>query len=266
MDTRMIIVLLLTFIINVIGTLAYSTRITGISTRKIAISFSIFNILILISRTANSFQGPLLSKKITLMASHADNGVIMTFRYVLLAATFGCIFGALVMPTFQRLFYKAVMSFDIYRSVPKLLLHSFSKSGVTQFKKCIKVPSKNNFHQLKKLEGMPKKVIVFNVLATALSTTAVLSSMYAGVINPSAVSTCSYLTGIVSSVATILMYVFIDPNLSIMTDDVLQGKRSESSFKRCVLFMVSSRIAGTVVAQIIFIPGAVVIAYIAGIM
>lgn len=127
-----------------------------------------------------------------------------------------------------------------------------------------KAPSKNSFRQLKQLNGMPKKIILFNIIATALSTTAVLSSLYAGVLNPSYRTTCSSLTAIVSSLATILMYIFIDPSLSIMTDDVLQGKRTESSFKRCILFMVSSRIAGTVIAQIIFIPGAIIIAYIAG--
>lgn len=265
MDTKIIIVFLLTFIINVIGTLAYSTRVAGITTGKIAISFSIFNILVLISRTANSLQGPFLSKKVeTGIAIGVNNGLVMIFRYILLASTLGCIFGAIIMPTFQRLFNKAVRSFDIYRSIPKLIFHSFSKSGAIQFKKCIKAPSKNNFHQLKQLKDMPKKVIFFNIIATALSTTAVLSSLYAGVLNPSYRTTCGSLTAIVSSIATILLYIFIDPSLSIMTDDVLQGKRSESSFKRCILFMVSSRIVGTIVAQVIFLPGAAIIAYIAG--
>lgn len=139
MDTKIIIVLLLTFIINIIGTLAYGTRIAGITTGKIAISFSIFNILALVSRTANSLQGPFLSKKIeTSIAIGASDGLIMIFRYILLVSTIGCIFGAIIMPTFQRLFYKAVRSFDIYRSIPKLIFHGFSKSGAIQFKKCIK--------------------------------------------------------------------------------------------------------------------------------
>jgi hypothetical protein len=264
MEMKIIIVLILTFIINIIGTLAYSTRVTGVITGKIAISFSIFNILSLISRTATSLQGPFLSKKVESSIKYGVHGdLIMVFRYILIASTLGCVFGAIIMPTFQKIFCKAVKSFDIYRSVPKLIFHGFSKSGISQFKKCIKVPTKHNITQIKDFEGMPKKVIFFNIIVTALSTTAVLSSLYAGVLNPTYRTTCSTLTSIVSSLATILLYLFIDPSLSIMTDDVISGNRSESSFKRCVAFMVSSRIVGTIAAQIVFIPGAIFIAHVA---
>lgn len=267
MDIRIVIVLVLTFTINVIGTLAYSTRVTGITTGKIAISFSIFNILALISRTANSLQGPFLSKKVETSIKLGTNGnLTYTFRYIIVAATFGCIIGALVMPTFQKIFAKAVRAFDVYRSVPKLIFHGFSKSGITQLKSCVKIPSKENLAQVRNLEGMPKKVILYNIIVTALSTTAVLSSIYAGVLNPTFRTTCSSLTSIVSSLATILLYIFIDPCLSVMTDDVINGKRSPASFKRCIAFMVSSRIIGTVAAQIIFIPGAMLIAHIASII
>jgi hypothetical protein len=267
MDMQMIFVLVLTFIINFIGTLAYCTRIAGIRTGKIAIAFSIFNIFVLISRTANSLQGPFLAKSVEKSITvGAYSDLMMSFRYILLATTLGCIFGAIVIPTFQRLFCKAVESFDIYRSIPKLMFHGFSKSGIIQFKRCIKIPSKQNIKQLKKINGMPKKVILFNIIATALSATAVLSSLYAGVLNPEFRTTCSMLTSVVNSIATMLLFVFIDPTLSIMTDDVIRGKCSESNFRKCIMFMVGSRIVGTGLAQLIFIPASLVISYIASII
>ena len=64
MDTQLLVICILTFIIHLIGTLAYAARIAGVRTRRIAISFSLFNILILVSRTSNSFQGPFLAKRI----------------------------------------------------------------------------------------------------------------------------------------------------------------------------------------------------------
>lgn len=112
MDNKIIIVLLLTFIINIIGTLAYGKRVAGITTGKIAICFSIFNILALVSRTASSLQGPFLSKKIeTSIALGSNNGLVGIFRYILLVSTIGCIFCVIIMPTFQRLFYKAVSTY-----------------------------------------------------------------------------------------------------------------------------------------------------------
>ena len=64
MSTQVIIVLILTVIISIIATLAYSVRIVGIKTGRIAVSSAVFSIFALISRTANSIQAPLLSKKI----------------------------------------------------------------------------------------------------------------------------------------------------------------------------------------------------------
>jgi len=64
MTTQIIIVLILTFLINLITTLSYSVRIVGIRTGRVAISFALFNILVLVSRTANGFQAPLLAKTV----------------------------------------------------------------------------------------------------------------------------------------------------------------------------------------------------------
>src|ERR1700730_2584419 len=64
MDTQLLVICVLTFVIHLIGTLAYAARIAGVRTRRIAISFSLFNVLILVSRTSNSFQGPFLAKRI----------------------------------------------------------------------------------------------------------------------------------------------------------------------------------------------------------
>ncbi|EKN40462.1 sugar ABC transporter permease, partial [Clostridium botulinum CFSAN001627] len=62
MSTQIMIVLILTFVIYVISTLAYSVRIVGVRTGRIAISFAVFNVFALLSRTANTIQAPLLAK------------------------------------------------------------------------------------------------------------------------------------------------------------------------------------------------------------
>lgn len=62
MDGQLLLIFALTFVIHLIGTLAYSVRIAGTRTGRIAVSFALFNILVLVSRTSNSFQAPLLAK------------------------------------------------------------------------------------------------------------------------------------------------------------------------------------------------------------
>ena len=60
MDTNLSIICALTFVIHLIGTLAYAARIAGVRTGHIATALTLFNLLVLISRTSNSFQAPLM--------------------------------------------------------------------------------------------------------------------------------------------------------------------------------------------------------------
>jgi len=54
--------------------------------------------------------------------------------------------------------------------------------------------------------------------------------------------------------------VFIDPHLSIMTDDVVEGRTSEAAFRRAVVWLAGTRVAGTLLAQVLLVPAAVLIA------
>jgi hypothetical protein len=42
-----------------------------------------------------------------------------------------------------------------------------------------------------------------------------------------------------------------------MTDDVIEGKIEESQFRRAVVWLVGSRLAGTLIAQFLLVPSAV---------
>jgi len=105
-----------------------------------------------------------------------------------------------------------------------------------------------------------------NVVAVAIISVGVLSSLYAGYLNPELRTTSSTLSSVINGFATILMFVFIDPFLSVMTDEVVLGKCQESLFRKYIVYMVIARVTGTILAQIIFIPSAKLIAYLSGIL
>ncbi len=264
MSTQIIIVLILTFIIYIISTLAYSVRIVGVRTGRIAISFAVFNIFALISRTANSIQAPLLAKTIeSTIKTGNPQSLLFIFRWILFSTTLATIIGALLLPTFIKVFGKAVETFSIYRSIPKLLLHGFSKSGIEQFKNSVTKPKKENLTQLKSLKMIPKKIILLNTIAFAISTVGILASLYAGCLNPDLRTTCSTLASVVNGLSTILMFIFIDPFISMLTDDVIKGECTELQFNRCIIFIVGGLIVGTMLAQLLLVPAAEVISFIA---
>ena len=264
MSIKIMVVLVLTFIIYVISTLAYSVRIVGVRTGRIAISFAVFNVVALISRTANTIQAPLLAKTIeNSIKSNNVEGLLSIFRWILFSATFATIVGAILMPTFIKLFGKAVEAFSFHRSIPRLLVHGFSKSGVEQFKKSITPPSRKNFSHFKHVKKIPKKIIIINTIAFSISTVGVLSSLYAGSLNPDLRTTCSTLSSVINGFSTILLFVFVDPYISMMTDDVIRGEINEIDFNRCIIFVVSGLIVGTIIAQFLLVPAANIIGFIA---
>lgn len=267
MTIQIILVLIFTLIIHLISTLSYSVRIVGIRTRKIAISFALFNIMVLISRTSNSFQAPLLAKWIENNINNGINPGTLEIRLILIATTFATIIGGLLIPTFQRLLSNSVEKFSIHKSVPRLILYAFTKSGINQFKKELKLPDRNNFSiDISLWTNFPVKIFFYNILAVAILTVGVLSSLYAGFIEPDLRTTSSTLSAVVNGLATILMFVFIDPYLSGLTDDVIEGKFSEIGFRKIIRLMILSRIIGTIVAQLLLVPFSKFIAWIATII
>lgn len=264
MDFELLVICALAFVIHLIGTLAYSVRIAGVRTGRIAMSFALFNILVLVSRTSNSFQGPFLAKRIEQnLAEGVTGGALTDFRWLLLSATLATIAGAFLIPTFQRFFSQAVLQFQTHRSMAKLLLHGFFKGGLAQMKDVVSVPAMANLSRLRGEPAIPASMVVMNVLTVALWTIGVFASLYAGYLNPELRVTSSSLSSVINGLATIFMFVFIDPHMSVMTDDVVEGRMSESQFRRAVVWLVGSRLAGTLLAQVLLVPAAALIVFVA---
>ena len=261
MDKQLLLICTQTFIIHIIGTLAYSVRIAGIRTRRIAVSLALFSILMLVSRTSNSFLGPFLAKRVETGIDHqiTADALLVDFRWLLLSASLATIIGAILIPTFQRVFCRAVEHFQVHRSVPKLILHGVFKGGLSYVKTSASLPKPANVTGLRKDSGVSISMTAMNVIATALWTVGVFAALYAGVLDPSVRVTSSTLSSIINGGATVMMAVFIDPHMSGMTDDVIEGKIDESQFRRAVVWLVGSRLAGTVIAQFLLVPSAVVI-------
>src|SRR6187402_2628240 len=108
-DTQLLAICLLTAGINLIGTLAYGARIAGVRTRRIAMSFALFNILVLFSRLSNSILGAFLAKRIEVrLTSGGGDALLGDFRLVLWSATSAVCVGILLVRTAQRLFAHAI--------------------------------------------------------------------------------------------------------------------------------------------------------------
>ncbi len=264
MDAQLLTICLLTALINLIGTLAYAARIAGVRTRRIAMSFALFNILVLVSRTSNGFLGPFLAKRIeNRLATGGGETLLWDFRLVLLSATISVLVGIVLVPTGQRLFSRAIGYFQEHRSTTRMLLHSATPAGLRIIRDSIAVPHMEQWKELAKPKGVGWGVLLANCLAQALLTVGVLASLFAGYLNPEFRVTASQLSAVINGLATILLFALIDPQLSVMTDDVMDGEVDESTFRRTIVWISFSRLTGTLLAQAAFLPSARLIAWVA---
>lgn len=260
MDVQLIILCVLTFVIYLIGAMAYAARIAGVRTRKIAVSFALFNVLVLVSRAANSFQAPFLSKRIEVNLINKADALFWDFQILMFTATMATVVGTLMVPTVQRLFTRAIQHFHANRSIPKLMLHVFAKGGIGYLKTAVTAPSVDHVKSLREKSIVSVRMIALNVIAQCFLALGVFASLYAGFIAPEFRVTALSLSAVVNGVATILLFVVIDPQLSIMTDDVIDGKFTEGQFRRAVVWLSGSRVVGTALAQVLLVPGAILIA------
>ena len=267
MLAQLIIVIILTFVIHLISTLSYAVRIVSIRTRKVALTISLFNILVLVSRTANTFQAPLLSK---IVEHDINNGVLVPktewFSMIIGSSTIATIIGMLLIPTFQRILNHAVEDFSLFKSIPRLIKKAFSLRTYQVIQSDFALPKKGNIRIKEISSYISWKYVVMNMFAAAIITIAVLASIYAGYINPQYRTTASSLSSIINGLATIFMFIFIDPYLSVMVDETINGKMSEIIYRRYMVLLLMARVVGTILAQFLLYPSAWIIAKVAQII
>ena len=264
MDRQLLIICLLTAAINLIGTLAYAARIAGVRTRRIAMSFALFNILVLVSRTSNSFLGPFLAKRIeSRIAGGGGDALYGDFQLILFSATLAVALGIALVPTGQRLFAKAIGYFQEHRSTARLVMKTATPTGLKAVRDAVHPPSLTHLGYLRLPRGVGWGVLLANCLAQALITVGVVASLYAGFLNPEFRVTASQLSAVINGFATILLFALIDPQLSVMTDDAVEGRVSEALFRRTIVWISFSRLVGTLLAQVLLLPAAQLVAWIA---
>jgi len=197
------------------------------------------------------------------IAQGGGEALLFDFHLVLASASLAVLIGILLVPTGQRLFASAIGYFQEHRSTTRMLLRTATPAGLHTLRRALTPPSPGVLRELVKERGVGWGVLLANCLAQALITVGVVASLYAGYLNPEFRVTASQLSAVVNGFATILLFALIDPQLSVMTDDVVEGRVSEALFRRTIVWISLSRLAGTLLAQLLFLPSAQAIAWVA---
>lgn len=267
MDGNLALLCILTGVINLIGALAYGARIAGVRTRRIAMSFALFNILVLVSRLSNGFLAPLLAKRVEngIAAGHGRD-IAGDFHWLMASASVAILIGILLVPTAQRVFSAAIGSMKTRPSVARILLRGISPAGLRLLRDAAVMPAADHLQSVARPRRHLWPMLAANVVAQSLLIVGVFASLYAGYLDPTYRVTASQLSAVINGVATILLFAFIDPHLSVLTDDVIDGKMGEGEFRQVIVWISVSRLVGSLAAQALFLPSAWLVARIAAVI
>lgn len=233
-------------------TLSFSVRLGGVRLAKLAVSLSLVGILLLVSRTSNMIQGPLVGNLIDRAKLNPDLDVLPMFQLILFAASVGTLLAMFFYPTFTKLSMVIIRRLEIDGSFLNVMRVSnvqklrFTKHYVT-------VPRFAMLHRLR-IGGIPKRIMLINTVVTGIYTVGVLSSLYATFLAPSFTSTASQLTGLINGVATILLTLFLDPHIAMLTERSLQQKAGADQMGKLFGWLMISRFFGTLLAQLFLVP------------
>lgn len=251
--------IVLTSIIHLVDTLAYSVRLNAVKTGQFALSISLFNIFVLISRTANTFQAPLIGSLIgKSITSNIDP--TLQLRLVIFSATLGTLIGIIFIPTFLKIFNKVIKRLGSSGSISAIIIGAFQISNIKRLVKTTVRPSKKMLHNLK-FTHIPKTLLFLNVVITGIYTIGVLSANYSATfVAEEQRLAAAASAGMINGIATILLTLFIDPKAAIITDQALKGERPYEDVKTLVLLLIVTKLLGTILGQFLLIPSAELIA------
>lgn len=161
-------------------------------------------------------------------------------------------------PTCVNVFGRMIAKLEIAGSVPKMI-SSVTIGQLKNSRHYIRVPrfKLSRFRYL----GISKTFMFLSVLVTSFYTVGVLAALYAAHLYPHLSTTASQASGIINGIATIMLTIFIDPQLGLITDKALGSTEYRAQLGKIYVVLMTTRFIGTMLAQLILVPAAYVIGY-----
>ncbi|MCA0757084.1 lipid II flippase Amj family protein [Paenibacillus sp. N4] len=248
----------LTFVIHFAETITYSLRIAGVRAGRLAVALSLTGMILLVSRTANMVQAPLAGKLIDTAKSSMEFALVDQLRLIIFSATLGTMAAMLVLPSAVQLAGRVIAHLEEAGSIPEMFRTSVTFKKIRHSRTHLRLP---RIHMLKRLRigGIPKRLVLLNVLVTAIYTIGVLAALLAASLTETHAITASQSSGLINGMATILLALLIDPRIGLLTDKVLRGEKDKAALNKVFGLLMASRLLGTVAAQLLLVPAAYLI-------
>jgi len=255
-DWRLLFISFLAGVVTLLTSTTVATRPAAISTRRVAMAFSIFSIFFMLTRFANFFYTPILGIYVDRAAKTGDMTLLlMQIRVVLGGCLAGAVLSWLLLPTLIEIYRRGILSLERQQSIIKVFIRLLWPGRWIHIITAFRKPS-NLGVSLFNLEGVPPGFLVLNALGSGVWTVGVLCAMYVSAQHPESARTAVLLSGLVNSVAAIFFSMVVDPKASLITDQAIAGTRPEKQVLITAVFLTIGNIVGAFLSQFFLLPGA----------
>lgn len=235
-------------LMSVVDTLSYGVRTAGVLARRLAISLALFNILVIVSRTSNLLSAPILGN----FPDKVDRGVYAAadvqtaLRIDLLFIVGGVILGALITPTVVRVFRRGIEVLEEKGSLPPTVWYGLRRCW--RLKQYLAAPRLSHLKSYTDFRCLPIGFLLFNVFVTCFYSIGVISTVLAASWDHSVAGTTMTLSGIVNGIATILLFIIVDPPAAVVIDQSISGRRPVEHAKTMNVYLIATRLTGCLLA------------------
>src|SRR3546814_11316552 len=124
-------------------------------------------------------------------------------------------------------------------------LKAASQGWLRTLGRSLTLPSLSHLKSWRMPKGISWGILTANCLAQSLLAVGVVASLYAGYLAPEFRVTASQLSALINGLPTILLFAFIAPQLSVMTDAAVEDHVDEADFRAALTLIPLSRIPPT---------------------
>jgi hypothetical protein len=251
---QLALVLVFTALIHLIDTGAYAARLAGVRTGRLVLAGSLYNVLSLVSRAANTVAGPLIALMTDMAAGNQDpRSLLVNFRIILLAASAGTLLGGLLIPSLSRVLAIGVASYERRGSLPGVIIRSASVRGLWRVRSGLRRPSLSSIRKSRR-SPFPRRLLVLSSLTTAAFTVSNFGALYASALVPEAARTAVSLAPVLTGSAVFVNTFVIAPLVALVTDQATRGERPLEDVTYLTVWQVGTRLLGTLLAQALLWP------------
>lgn len=244
---------------------AYAARLAGVRSGRVATAISLFNMFATASRFAQMLYTPLLGSLSDRATAASLDVYQWQLRAIVIAGTVGAVLGTALIPTFVAVYLRAITALERHGSATRAMLRMFVPRVVFSLAREMRFGIGTPIRKLP-FRNVPKDILILNTLVTAVYGVGIVAATYASVLFPQAARTAVLSSGLVNGIAVIAYNIIIDPTAALITDRAVRGDGTVEDVKALVAGLAISAILGFVLSQLLLVPGAIAIAYVARII